>query len=128
MHCTSNYSLLFCYYKTTVRLKSSLHISVDVTHNQVYVSLDTQHSQHLECHKSKAVCQKPSLILSQFSHMHTQRSTEKLPWRNQSKLPSPSISPDGKLPSKSYHIYVCQDKLQGKQTKILQSLFNICPG
>lgn len=43
--------------------------------------------------------------------------------RNQNKLPSLSIFPDGNPPSKSYHIYVCQDKLQGKQKKFC-SLFS----
>lgn len=68
----------FCYYRTTqLHIKSSLHICVDVTHNQVCVSLDTHHSQHLERHKSKAVCQKSSLILGQCGRTHTQRAQEK---------------------------------------------------
>lgn len=69
--------------------------------------------------KNWAVCRKLSVILVQLSRMHTQRSTEQFPWGNQSKLPSPSIFPDVKIPGKSYRIYVCQDKLQGKQNKIL---------
>lgn len=88
---------------------SCLFTSLLTSLNQVCVSLDT----HLERHKSKAVCQKPPLILAQFSCMHTW-SAEQVPWRNQGKLLSPSIFTDSNPPSKSYHLYICQAKTSRK--------------
>lgn len=87
----------------------------------------THHSQHLEPHKSKAILSytwvplKLSVVLVQFSCMHTWQSTEELPWRNENNLLSWSSFLDGKLSGKSYCISVCQDKLQDKQNKILWS-------
>lgn len=60
-----------------------------------------------------------SVILAKFSCVHTQRSTEQLPWKNHSKRLSWPSLPDANFPGKICCFSACQNELQSKQNKIL---------